>query len=228
VIKDWLTALRKVWLSPRQSKTLYSQFGEDAVLLHLVGGRKAPQGFYVDVGCHHPRKGSNTYLLYKMGWRGILIDLERPKILACRLLRPGDTCVLAAVSDVEEEVRVFAPEAFSVLATIDPSAAGKGREVGRIQTRTLTHILDDSTYRGRPIDVLNVDVEGVDLQVLRSLDFARYQPKWIVVESWESDLARILEGDIHRFLSGQGYAVAAWVGLSLIYRAPAASSLVNG
>lgn len=217
-VKDILIALRKVFLSPRQSKRVYSQFGEDSVLLHLLGGRKADRGFYVDVGCHHPRKGSNTYLFYKMGWRGVLVDLERSKTLACRMLRRGDTTVLAAVSDVEEEVSIFAPAEFSVLATIDRRAAGGSREVGRIRTRTLTNILDATPYKDRPIDLLNVDVEGVDLQVLRSLDFARYKPRLVVVESWDERLKPILEGDIHKFMSEKGYEIAAWVGLSLVYR----------
>ncbi len=217
-MRDWLLAFRKVFLSPRQSKTVYSQFGEDSVLLHLLGGRKARQGFYVDVGCHHPRKGSNTYLFYKMGWRGVLVDLEQAKVQACRMLRPGDTTLLAAVSDVEEEVSIYAPEKFSVLATIDRQASAGAREIGRIRTRTLTSLLDDTAYRDRRIDLLNVDVEGVDLQVLRSLDFARYQPRFVVVETWDDKLERILEGPIHHHMAGQNYEIAAWVGLSLVYR----------
>jgi FkbM family methyltransferase len=217
-MKNLSLALRKVFLSPRQSKRIYSQFGEDAVLLHLVGGRKAPKGFYVDVGCHHPRKGSNTYLFYRMGWRGVLVDLEEAKVLACRLLRPGDEAVLAAVSDREEDVEIRAPEAFSVLASIKADAVPGAKVVGRIRTRTLTDILDKSRFAGTPIDLLNVDVEGVDLQVLRGLDFARYRPRIVVVESWDQDLEKVLAGEMHALLRERGYELAAWVGLSLVYK----------
>lgn len=217
-MKDLWLALRKVFLSPRQSKRIYSQFGEDAVLLHMVGGRKARSGFYVDVGCHHPRKGSNTYLFYRMGWRGVLVDLERSKVLACKLLRPGDEAVLAAVSDREEEVEIHAPEAFSVLASIRADAVPGAKVVGRIRTRTLTDILDRSRFAGRPIDLLNVDVEGVDLQVLRGLDFVRYRPRIVVVESWDQKLDNVLGGEMHALLRERGYELAAWVGLSLVYK----------
>ncbi len=49
----------------------YSQEGEDLIVERMVSKRS---GFYVDVGCHHPFRFSNTYLFYKKGWSGINID----------------------------------------------------------------------------------------------------------------------------------------------------------
>ena len=37
-------------------------------------------GKYVDIGCYHPIKYSNTALLYKKGWTGINIDLNKTSI----------------------------------------------------------------------------------------------------------------------------------------------------
>ena len=53
----------------------YSQFGEDKILNELIPN-KFTNGFYVDVGCFHPKKYSNTYILFRRGWRGINIDME--------------------------------------------------------------------------------------------------------------------------------------------------------
>jgi hypothetical protein len=50
----------------------YSQEGEDMVLYRTFETVK--EGFYVDVGAHHPDRFSNTYKFYKQGWRGINID----------------------------------------------------------------------------------------------------------------------------------------------------------
>ena len=50
----------------------YSQEGEDLVLRKIF--KKQDKGFYVDVGAHHPKRFSNTFLLYKKGWNGINID----------------------------------------------------------------------------------------------------------------------------------------------------------
>ena len=50
----------------------YSQNGEDLILNRFLENKK--NGFYIDIGAHHPIRFSNTYLFYKKGWRGINID----------------------------------------------------------------------------------------------------------------------------------------------------------
>ena len=46
----------------------FGEFGEDILINRFF--RKKNDGFYVDIGCYHPIKGSLTYYLYKKGWRG--------------------------------------------------------------------------------------------------------------------------------------------------------------
>ena len=53
-------------------KFAYSQEGEDLVIDRLLKGKR--NGFYVEVGCHHPHRFSNTFFFYKRGWRGVCID----------------------------------------------------------------------------------------------------------------------------------------------------------
>jgi hypothetical protein len=50
----------------------WSQEGEDMALRRVFEKEKI--GFYVDVGAHHPKRFSNTYFFYRMGWNGINID----------------------------------------------------------------------------------------------------------------------------------------------------------
>jgi len=52
-------------------KKTYSMYGEDLFIKEFF--KKKQIGFYVDVGCYHPIDGSNTYLLYKKGWKGVNI-----------------------------------------------------------------------------------------------------------------------------------------------------------
>ena len=47
------------------NKNFYSQFGEDRIIVNEIIKPSYKNGFYVDVGCFHPKKYSNTYLLYK-------------------------------------------------------------------------------------------------------------------------------------------------------------------
>ncbi len=68
---------------------------------------KNHRGFYVDVGCYHPVKDNNTWLMYKKGWSGINIDLEEIKIDAFKLRRPRDINIHMAVSNQPGELRYF-------------------------------------------------------------------------------------------------------------------------
>lgn len=225
-LRGILTACYRAFLSPSKARASYSQCGEDMVLRYLFAGH-AGAGFFVDVGCHHPRRGSNTYHLHSSKrWRGVLIDLDPEKILACRLVRWRDRGVVAAVSDRREPVDIYAPDHFSVLATIDPGSRQAGfRRLRTVESCTLTDILEAQGAPAR-FELLCVDAEGMDLAVLRGLDFSRFRPEVICIEVWASrdGIDAVLASDITTFLRDEGYAVAGWAGLSVIYRSAATTA----
>ena len=55
-------------------KISYSYGGIDSLINNIFKNNN--KGFYVDIGCGHPIKNNNTYLLNKKGWYGINIDLD--------------------------------------------------------------------------------------------------------------------------------------------------------
>ena len=196
----------------------YSQYGEDIVLRHKI---KSKSGFYVDVGCWHPKKFSNTWFLYKQGWRGVNIDLGEIKIKTFKLGRPDDINIVAAVSDKEMEVFVETDKDFSVGEQIVPE--GQDSRLGfkqrrKMITRKLTEILDQTKFKGQKIDLLNIDAEGHDLQVLNGLDFERYSPGIILIESYVETLDELLKSDTNKLLTSKGYNLFNWVGLTLFYQ----------
>ena len=77
------------------------------------------KGFYVDVGCFHPKKHSNTYLLYIKGWSGINIDMEVDKINSFKLARPSDFNVLSAVSDKNIKTKFYTKQEYGVGSTLE-------------------------------------------------------------------------------------------------------------
>jgi len=219
-----LQGIRRAFFSPSKWKKSYSQCAEDLIVEFIFkSGALESRGFYVDVGSHHPRRGSNTYALYKKGWRGILVDMEPDKVIAARLARPFDTCVQAAVSDGERDVGVFSPGPFSTKTTIDPKSAMGDRftnfvKTASVRTKTLTDILDDNSCPC-DFDFLNVDCEGHDLEVLRGLNLEKYCPKVICVEIWEASegIEALTGSETHVHLSKSGYVLFSWTVLSAIY-----------
>ncbi len=220
-LKNLFRALYKAYISPSKPKKSYSQFAEDLLIQLFLRDHQVNKKFYVDVGCHHPRRGSNTYLLYQKNWNGLLVDLEKEKVLACQLARPRDKVVLAAVSDKEELVDIYSPKKFSTNTTINvDGVANKAGyiKIGEIQTRTLNSILDENKVP-KNFALLSIDVEGVDFQVLKSINLNEYRPHVICIECWESSegISAIMASDIYIYLVERGYELRAWLGLSTIF-----------
>lgn len=73
----------------------YSQEGEERILERLFKGKT--NGFYVDCGANHPIRYSNTYRLYRKGWRGIVIDALPGTEKIYSRIRPRDIVVESGV-----------------------------------------------------------------------------------------------------------------------------------
>lgn len=189
-------------------RVAYSQEGEDLLIGRLLGGRKA--GFYVDVGAHHPVRFSNTYLLYKKGWRGINIDASRELVAAFASTRPRDISIscLVGKDGAEHALNVYAEQA---LNTIMPPNASLGVpiETRSLVARSLASILDEHVPSGQRIDLLNIDVEGAEFGVLESNDWDRYAPDFIMMEQPSYTIRDMLKGDTVQFLLGLRYEPVA-------------------
>ena len=139
----------------------YSQEGEDLLLRRIFEHQKI--GFYVDVGAHHPFRFSNTYLLYKRGWRGINIDAMPGSMRLFRKFRPRDTNIECGVGlggghlmyhmFNEPALNGFSPE-LSTLYANNPLYHLKASVP--VQVKKLSEILDLHLPQDTHIDVLIV------------------------------------------------------------------------
>jgi hypothetical protein len=192
-------------------KKSYSMDGVDLVVEKYF--KETVNGFYVDLGCYHPIKHNNTMLLYQKGWRGINIDISEFSIKLFNFCRPDDLNLNLAISDKNSEIDFYYQKKLSVLSTIKKSQSdlvfqGKINKK-KISSQTLTKVLDDSKYKDKQIDFLDLDIEGADLEALKSLDFSRYSPKLISVEILPENIdinkTNIQKSDIYNFLKRKNY-----------------------
>jgi len=206
----------------------YSQFGEDIILREILK-KEISNGFYLDVGCYHPKKFSNTYMLYKKGWSGINIDMEEDKISLFNMVRPRDLNVLSPISDKEEEVTLYRYSKYGLESTIDKKIASETTDSiydkTIIKTKTLNEVLNKSSYKDTQIDVLSIDTEGMDFRVLKSLDIKKYSPKVIIIEDHHKKIEDILETDTFKFLVQNNYILRSWSFYSLIFILPGSDIL---
>ena len=178
--------------------------GEDLIISDLTKNIK--NGFYVDAGCYHPLHLSNTYLLYKRSWNGINIDISEFSIKLFNYLRPNDVNINSAVSNTEKEISFYYQKKLSQLSTIKKAISNERMQGNikekKIKSLKLNSILNQSKFKNRQIDFLNIDVEGADFEVLKSLDFTIYEPKIICIEIMEKN---IFESEIYNFLKDLNY-----------------------
>jgi FkbM family methyltransferase len=187
----------------------YSQEGEDMVLRRIFEGQTC--GFFVDVGAHHPRRFSNTYFYYRLGWSGINIDAMPGSMRLFERIRPRDINLECAVGKSDGEVKYFVFND-SALNTFDESLslerARKPYHIVqelKISMKSLASILTKNLPHGQRIDFLSVDVEGMDLEVLQSNDWENYRPRYVLVECLHLDLTQFAQDAVCIFLSKMGY-----------------------
>jgi FkbM family methyltransferase len=190
----------------------YSQKGEDRIISSILTGIE--RGFYVDVGCNHPEKFSNTFALYKRGWTGINIDANNQLIEKHQKLKKRDISICAVISDREQEV-VFTEFNDPLVSSLDPEQIDKwkGKRTIKAQrtvnTISLNKILEQ--YQApRFFELLTIDVEGHDFKVLSSINLNIYRPKLIVVEIHEFDLSNLNCNKIYQYLENYSYKLVGY------------------
>lgn len=193
----------------------WSQEGEDQILRRIF--ERQSTGFYVDVGAHHPKRFSNTYLFYRYGWRGINIDAMPGSMLAFEKSRPRDINLELGIGAEEDtlDYYVFNEPALNGFSKEisqerhDSDSAYQIYSVIKVDVLPLTVVLDKHLPIGQRIDFLSVDVEGLDLEVLKSNDWNKYRPKFVLTEILGSSLHEIEKSAIGMFMNEAGYALYA-------------------
>ena len=207
-------------------KKTYSTFGEDLIIEKYFEKKK--KGFYVDIGCYHPLEGNNTYLLFKKGWNGINVDVNSLSVDLFNKARVNDYNVNLAVSNQKKRLKIYYRKKINMLNTTSKKLAKihfrNGFEEKIIGASSLNSIINNSKFKKNKIDFLNIDVEGSELDVLKSLNFKRFKPKLICVEihnheeMYNEDLDYLKRNAVYKFLIKKGYKIFWNKGFSFIFR----------
>lgn len=199
----------------RAVKASYAMFGEDA-LLRSIFRTKTESGTYVDIGCYHPQKWSNTYAFYIMGWRGLCVDPNKDFEDDWRRLRPKDIFLPIAISDEPGtgalELSARGPQENRLVSR--ESSADHAESTVVVRLMRLDTLLNEYLPDPGKIDLMSIDCEGHDLNVLRSNDFEKYRPRILVVE----DHGEIGRTELHEYCTAIDYQLIGVCGVSRIYK----------
>ncbi len=181
-----LNLLKKIYYE-KYSKKSYSISNVDLIIDRMF--KKKKNGLFIDLGCNHPIKFNNTYLLYKRGWRGINIDLDETSIKEFNKIRNLDFNIRALVSDKSGEYKkIFFYHKRSAINTVSEELINYRKskkqdyEIIEEKTKTLSEIIDSSPYFNKHIDLLSIDIENHEYEVLKNFNFKKYKIDVIVTE----------------------------------------------
>jgi glycosyltransferase involved in cell wall biosynthesis len=187
----------------KKNATPTSQMGADDWVLSNY-----KKGYFVDAGCCDGEDISNTYKLEKLGWTGLCIDVF-PKNFDKRPKSKVIEAALHGIKDLEVDFTVSkAPEISGITDYLGKqgTAAYTGwkpyvDKTIKVKTQLLHEILDANNAPNF-IEYLNMDIEGVELEVLKTFPFKKYKFGCISLEHNYDEPKRTL---IRKLLEANGY-----------------------
>lgn len=170
-----------------QYTIFHSQFGEDR---YIVENLELPRkGVFVDVGAGHPVYCSNTYFFEKNGWQGICIDADINQVEF--LKKERSNVEWAAISSQEGEIsflQAFLPELSTTIRDESYQLIKiPFKETVQVPSFQLETILEK--YNIGLIDILDIDVEGTELEIWNTFDYEKHKPKVVIIEYFGLGLA---------------------------------------
>ena len=172
----------------------YTQFGEDVVIKNLFQRIGITKPSYLDVGAYHPIECSNTALFYETGSRGINIDLNTNSIALLNIYRPDDVNLNIAIATEDGEMELFtssSPNQSLQFSSLSPEATkdflSNNNEFYLVERKAIkTYSLNtvvEQYCKGAWPDFLTIDAEGLDCDIIESLNFSVSKPFVIEFES---------------------------------------------
>jgi|TARA_Y100000389_G_C17363296_1_gene464902 FkbM family methyltransferase len=213
----------------KSKKISYSLTSIDLLINHVFKNKK--KGFFIDVGCNHPVYNNNSYLLYKKGWRGINIDLDKKSIELFNLYRKDDCNINSAISSKPEILDLYFYHDKSPINTLNKKSSDyqkvKPKIIKKVNTQTLDTVIINSKLSGKKFDFLSIDVEGHELNVLKGLNLKKYSPSIIVVEYldltinklevYNFNVQNILNSELYNYMLKNGYNLVNWIHSDLVF-----------
>lgn len=193
----------------------YGQNFQDVFALWASGMRRT--GWFVEFGALGGVNVSNSYLLERLGWSGVVAEPHpgfHTQLRANRSCHVSTDCVWTETGKTLTFQAVRGRPALSTIAGLDyddiqaKSGARDDHVLYEVQTISLFDLLR-ACDAPPDIDLLSIDTEGSELPILEAFDFSAYRFGTIVVEHGHSS-QRV---PIHKHLTRHGY-VRLWTELS--------------
>ncbi len=217
----------------RDAQISYSQFGEDLIFSFFFGQNGITNPTYLDIGANEPRYISNTYYFYERGSKGVLIEPNPFLYKKLKAERPNDVVLNTGIgfTNVKEADFYLFPNYANGLSTFSEKEAKHWAEIGmkgmgkipiekviKLPLIPVNEILE-KYFSDKSPDFVSLDVEGLDLEILKAMNFERFRPKLICVETmmYDENQKSYKTNDVTDFMFSKNYVVYADTRVNTIY-----------
>ncbi|CAG2127498.1 FkbM family methyltransferase [Cupriavidus plantarum] len=192
----------------------FAQAGEDMIVDFVFRAIGVDKPTYLDIGAHHPTHLSNTQFFYATGSRGVNVEPDPDLFAAFPAQRPEDTNLNIGIGDGGGASLPFHVMSTRTLNTFSSEEAKRYAETGLHRIERVIDVpvvnINDVIARhfgGKAPDFLSVDVEGLDVEIVKSLDLSRYRPVVMCVETLTFSETReeVKLSEVGEYLAGHGY-----------------------
>ena len=214
-------------LSPACHKS-YAQSGEDLILAYLFRWIGIENPTYLDIGAHHPTWLSNTYLFYRAGSSGVCVEPDPDSCAAIKKQRKRDVCLNIGVGVgganslklylmTAKTLNTFSREEAERYQNTKNYGNQRIERVIDVPVRSINQIMEDTLPRG--VNLISIDVEGLDYAILQEFRFSAYRPEAFCVETARYQVDGSLEknGELIAFMEAKGYAAYADTFMNTIF-----------
>jgi FkbM family methyltransferase len=205
----------------------FSQVGEDIIIKTLLKdlGIKAPQ--YLEIGSNHPVVDNNTYLFYLTGGKGVCVEPDKVLYDLIKQRRPGDTVlnVGVGINGMTEADFFSFPQPYTGWNTFSKPEADKRvtetavkfSEVRKVKMLGVNELIHNHFESG--VDILSLDVEGLDMAIIKELNFSLHQPKIICIETvlFSNTRKKVKNQELINYILEQGYLIYADTYINTIF-----------
>ena len=198
---------------PPHGHISYAQAGEDLIAAYFFAHFKIANVTYLDIGASDPILINNTYFFYTYGLQGVLVEPNVDMTVKLRAVRPRDVVLEAGIGTGKAEIADYYVMSNPMWSTFDKAEAdhqvkatgGKVtiREVRKMPLLNVNDVMAEH-FQGKAPTFVSIDAEGWHLAILKSIDFARFRPAVICVETLVSAETRTIP-EIPAFMTTQDY-----------------------
>ena len=213
------------WTKKGHRKVSYSQCGEDIIINFILTCLKIDKPTYMDIGAHHPFRFSNTALFYEAGCHGINIEPDPDLFKLFEKYRKNDINLNIGISDKPGELLFYIMSSQTMNTFSMQEAEDLVLNHGFVITNkvkvpvdTISNVVEEY-LNGINVDILSIDVEGLELQILESIDFTVFSPIVICAEtiSYSTRGLGVKDVALIKFLENKGYMVYADTYINTIF-----------